>query len=62
MPVRSVSPLGQSLMVKKNGLWFSFRKYWMLYLMFLPTVITLVIFNYIPMWGVTLAFKDYVPW
>ena len=62
MPVRSVSPLGQSLMVKKNGLWFNFRKYWMLYLMFLPTVITLVIFNYIPMWGVTLAFKDYVPW
>lgn len=62
MPVRSGSPLGLSLRAKKNGLRFNIGKYWMLYLMFLPTVITLVIFNYIPMWGVTLAFKDYVPW
>lgn len=30
--------------------------------MFLPVVICLITFNYIPLWGIVLAFKSYVPW
>lgn len=62
MSIRPDSPLANNPLIKKHGLAFNIRKYWVLYLMFLPTVIILLIFNYIPMWGVTLAFKDYVPW
>jgi len=32
-----------------------------LYILLAPTVIMLIILNYIPMYGITLAFKDYVP-
>lgn len=34
---------------------------WQLYLMFLPVAVLLLIFNYFPMYGVTLAFKDFNP-
>ena len=39
----------------------SFRKYWMLYALFLPCAVFLIIFNYGPMYGVILAFKDLSP-
>lgn len=32
---------------------------WQLYAMFLPAAVLLIIFNYYPMYGITLAFKDY---
>ena len=32
-----------------------------LYLFLLPTAVLLIILNYVPMYGVTLAFKDFVP-
>ncbi len=35
------------------------RKYWPLYLLLAPAVIYLIIFNYGPMYGVQIAFKDY---
>ena len=35
------------------------RRYRVLYLMLLPGVIYYVIFRFMPMYGVTLAFKDY---
>ncbi len=34
-------------------------KYKMLYVMLLPAVVFLIIFNYIPMYGATIAFKDF---
>ena len=37
------------------------RKYWMLYALFLPCAIFLIIFNYGPMYGIILAFKDLSP-
>lgn len=39
---------------KKN-----FRKYWQLYLLLLPVVVSFVIFNYVPMAGIQIAFKDF---
>lgn len=37
------------------------RKYWMLYLFLLPGLIWLFVFCYYPMYGVTIAFKNFSP-
>lgn len=42
---------------KKNYFW----RHWQLYAMFLPAAILLLIFNYGPMYGAVLAFKDFTP-
>ena len=42
--------------IKKYG-----KKYWPYYLLFLPCVVFLILFNYIPMGGLVLAFKEYWP-
>ena len=39
----------------------NFRRYWMLYLIALPPVISMIVFSYLPMGGIILAFKDYSP-
>ncbi|MBR7041656.1 MAG: sugar ABC transporter permease [Clostridia bacterium] len=39
----------------------SVRKYWDLYLILLPTVVYFIIFKYLPMVGLTMAFNDYMP-
>ena len=43
-----------------NGLWRSMKKNWQLYLMIIPAMIYLLIFCYGPMYGIQLAFKDYI--
>ncbi|MBE7087257.1 MAG: sugar ABC transporter permease [Clostridiales bacterium] len=35
------------------------KKYWPYYVMFLPCIVFLVLFSYIPMGGIIVAFKDY---
>ena len=35
------------------------KKNWVCYLFILPMLIYVIIFNYIPMYGIQLAFKDY---
>ena len=35
------------------------RKHWMLFLMLLPAILYVVVFSYIPMTGIVLAFKKY---
>ena len=37
------------------------RKYWMLYLLFIPCAVFLLVFNYAPMYGVILALKEFSP-
>ncbi|GAB2571001.1 ABC transporter permease [Gracilibacillus alcaliphilus] len=37
----------------------NFRKYWDLYLIMVPGILFFIVFKYIPMWGVIIAFKDY---
>lgn len=37
------------------------RKYWFLYLLILPGFVCMCVFNYAPMYGIQLAFKDYSP-
>lgn len=37
------------------------RKYWFLYMLILPGFAFMAVFNYAPMYGIQLAFKDYSP-
>lgn len=42
-----------------DRMWKSFRRTWQLYLLILLPVIWTVIFAYVPMWGIQIAFKNY---
>jgi putative aldouronate transport system permease protein len=59
-PVNAVS----TVTAKKPSsiLWRELRRDRYLYLIALPGVLFFIIFKYIPMWGVTIAFKDYSPY
>ncbi|WP_409340266.1 ABC transporter permease [Paenibacillus sp. MBLB4367] len=35
------------------------RKYWDLYLIMVPGIVYLVVFKYLPMWGIVIAFQNY---
>ena len=37
----------------------SIRDWWQIYLLILPALVFIVIFSYIPMYGLQIAFKDY---
>jgi putative aldouronate transport system permease protein len=37
------------------------KKNWELYVLIIPTFLSFLVFSYIPMYGVLIAFKDYVP-
>lgn len=39
----------------------SFRKDWQLYILSLPTLLYVIIFSYIPMYGIKIAFQNYNP-
>ena len=39
--------------------WLKIKRNWMLYLFLVPSVAYIIIFNYLPLYGVQLAFKDY---
>ena len=45
--------------MKRKGLWGQVRKNRTLLCMLLPALLYVVIFSYIPMFGITIAFKDY---
>lgn len=48
--------------VQKVGFRKNLKKHWMLYVMFLPVAICLILFNYLPMGGIYIAFTKYQPW
>jgi len=48
-------------MVKKNAFVKEVRTKWPLFIMMLPVIVFLLIFNYLPMVGTLLAFMDYTP-
>lgn len=47
--------------VNKSKLTKRIMKHWQLYLLILPSIICIIIFKYIPMYGVQIAFRDYNP-
>lgn len=46
---------------KLSAFRISFRKNWDLYLLISPVILYFIIFHYIPMYGVQIAFKDFFP-
>ena len=47
--------------MKKLKFKTAIKKYWPYYLLFLPCFVALIAFSYVPMAGIILAFKDYIP-
>ncbi|MCI1688078.1 ABC transporter permease [Schleiferilactobacillus harbinensis] len=48
---------------RKKKTWRSeWQRSWPLYVLLLPSVVLVLIFNYAPMGGVVMAFQDYKPW
>ena len=37
------------------------KTYWQYYLLFIPCAVFLILFSYVPMGGIVLAFKEYYP-
>ena len=48
-------------MTLRNKLRLDMKRNYQAYIMVMPAVITLLIFSYIPMYGIIIAFKDYKP-
>ncbi|MFC4808038.1 ABC transporter permease [Paenibacillus sp. GCM10023250] len=47
---------------RSRRLWLDIRRDKYLYLLILPGVLFFIVFKYIPMWGVLIAFQDYSPY
>lgn len=47
---------------KRNGFKSYVAKTWPLHVLLLPAVIIALIYNYVPIMGIVIAFKDYKPW
>ena len=45
--------------LKRHSFAGHFHLYWQLWLMALPAIILVLLFNYVPMYGIQLAFRDY---
>ncbi|MBR6185555.1 MAG: sugar ABC transporter permease [Clostridia bacterium] len=59
---QKTSAIAQPVLNKrKTGFITYIKKYWFLYMLILPGFISMVIFDYGPMYGIQLAFKKYSP-
>ncbi|MBB3110128.1 putative aldouronate transport system permease protein [Paenibacillus phyllosphaerae] len=47
---------------RSRGLWPDIRRDRYLYLLALPGILYFLVFKYVPMWGVVIAFQDYSPY
>lgn len=43
----------------QKSFWHRVRKHWDMYLMLIPALVFLVLFKYLPMWGIRIAFQDF---
>ena len=57
--VAAAAPKPRGIKLRKAGTYL--KSYWSLYLCLLPGFVILLIFTYVPMYGITLAFRDYIP-
>lgn len=48
--------------MEKSGFIYNIKKYKTLYILLLPGIIFFLLFKYIPLYGLTIAFKNYKPW
>jgi len=60
MNVSQLEPIVYSKPKSKTKSWFKeFKAQWDLQILVIPAIIYIIIFNYIPMWGIMFAFQDY---
>ncbi len=61
MTVNAIEKQHVSGMIATSGKkrYQSIRSYWDLYLIMLPGILYFVIYKYLPMWGIVIAFQDY---
>ena len=59
IPRKNVRPRRQKEGASSKSLWKRICEHKILYLFMLPCVVSLLVFNYQPMYGATLAFKEY---
>lgn len=58
--MKSARTTASDLRIKQKGV-SKWTRYWPLYFLILPAMIYIFIFNYMPMYGIVIAFKDYRP-
>lgn len=51
----------KSIKRNNNSLWKEILRYKYIYLIILPALVAFIVFKYLPIYGLTLAFKDYKP-
>lgn len=65
MSTKTVETIGNIPDKKKKGIWSKIckdlKKNYILYLLILPVLAYYIIFCYVPMYGIQIAFKDYMP-
>lgn len=47
---------------KRKSLWHGLRRDKFLYLLMFPGLVFFILFKYVPMWGIVIAFQDYSPY
>lgn len=55
----NLSSINSVIPTKKANVWNTFKRDYQLWLMILPAIVVIVIFNYIPMYGIQLAFREF---
>lgn len=61
MSVQVLKPKRNSKRLQQRSLWMKVFQNYQLYLLLLPTLVYFIIFQYGPMYGLQIAFKDYSP-
>ena len=60
MPIKNeAAKLPQHTKTKSQKLWDRIRRNWLLYLFLLPAVTYIAVFQYAPMYGIQIAFRDF---
>ncbi|TDF98072.1 ABC transporter permease [Paenibacillus piri] len=59
---RTLAANGAAAARRRTGAGSYFRKTWSLHVLLLPAAVIVLIYNYIPLLGVIIAFKEYKPW
>lgn len=59
--IRSKGEKGRGVHSGRKDIWRRMKKNYVLYLLLLPAVIYIILFHYAPMYGIQMAFRDYIP-
>ncbi len=59
--IRSKGEKGRGAHSGRKDIWRRMKKNYVLYLLLLPAVIYIILFHYAPMYGIQMAFRDYIP-